>query len=329
MTTLDTDTSVTLNVIGSTHLRVPAVCFGTSAIGSMPATYGYPVTEPQAVETLMGVLGSTAPFLDTSRNYGDGKSEARIGLALKELGGLPKGAVISTKLDRDMATGRFDAGRARQSLEESLAAMGIERVQLLFLHDPEHSASLDEIVNSGGAMDELIKMKEEGLATAIGLAAGDVEMMLPVLKDFELDAVITHNRYTLLNRNAQPLLDLAAEKNLAVLNAAPYGSGVLVQGSSACPRYAYQQADEQLLERVRAIEVIADKYKVPLGAIALQFSMRHPVIASTICGITKRERIAQTIEWSSLELPESLWSDIEKLPFGMSNPEANRAYSHG
>ncbi len=78
--------------------------------------------------------------------------------------------MISTKLDRDMDSGSFDASRARKSLEESLKRLGVEKIQVLHLHDPEHASDLKEITRSGGALDELFKIKEEGLADAVGLA---------------------------------------------------------------------------------------------------------------------------------------------------------------
>src|SRR6185369_10745705 len=134
-----------------------------------------------------------AKFLDTSRIYGFGRSEERIGEVIRERGGLPPGSVISTKLDRDPETNRFDAAQARRSIEQSLRALGVDRVHLLNLHDPEHSASLPEITGPGGALAELFKIKEEGLAEAVGLAAGKVDVMMPLLRDWEFDAIITHS----------------------------------------------------------------------------------------------------------------------------------------
>ena len=90
--------------IRSTNVRIPDICFGTSALGNMPDTYDYEVEEGRAVETIVAVLQSESPFIDCSRNYGMGRSEERIGMAIKELGGLPDTAVISTKLDRNMDT---------------------------------------------------------------------------------------------------------------------------------------------------------------------------------------------------------------------------------
>ena len=155
--------------IGKTNLMVSPLCFGTSGLGNMPDTYGYEVDEKRARETLNTIFDGPVNFLDTSNNYGFGRSEERIGDALRERGGLPKGFVISTKLDRDMESGSFDASRARQSLEESLKRLGVEKVQVLHLHDPEHASDLKEITRSGGALDELFKIKEEGLADAVGL----------------------------------------------------------------------------------------------------------------------------------------------------------------
>ena len=92
---------VTYTNIGSTRLRVSNLGFGATALGGMPDTYGYDVSEDQARETLHGIFGSKVQFLDTSRNYGFGRSEERIGKVLKEIGGIPEGFVISTKLDRE------------------------------------------------------------------------------------------------------------------------------------------------------------------------------------------------------------------------------------
>ena len=105
-----------------------------------------------------------------------------MGEVIRERAGLPEGFVISTKLDRDPETNRFNASQARRSLEQSLKALGLERVDLLHLHDPEHTRSIDETVSRDGALGELFRIKEEGLAKAVGLAAGVVSTMIPLLR---------------------------------------------------------------------------------------------------------------------------------------------------
>ena len=315
--------------LGRTGLSVSRICFGTSALGNMPDTYGYAVDAEMARATIHAIFDSPVNFLDTSRNYGFGRSEERVGDVIRERGGLPPGFVISTKLDRDMSTGRFDAAQARRSLEESLTALNLEKIHLLHLHDPEHAASRSEVTGPKGALAELFRIKEEGLAQSVGLAAGKLEIMMPLLRDWNFDALITHNRFTLLNRNAEPMLDLASRKGVAILNAAPYGSGILAKGSADYPRYVYQRASTEMLQPVRAIEALCARHQVPVGAAALQFSMRDKRIAATICGVSKPERIEQTLKWASYPVPEALWRELAALHFDTQDPEATRDYRPG
>lgn len=315
--------------LGSTGITVSRICFGTSSLGNMPDTYGYTVDADRARDTVRAIFLSPVNFLDTSRNYGFGRSEERIGDIIRELGGLPQGFVISTKLDRDTATNRFDAARARRSLEESLKALNVDRIQLLHLHDPEHAASLSDITGPNGALAELFRMKEQGLAQSVGLAAGKADVMMPILRDWDFDALITHNRFTLVNRNAEAMLDYAHKQGIAVLNAAPYSGGILAKGLTAHPRYVYQDASAAMLEPIRKIEQLCAKFDVPPGAAALQFSMRDKRITSTICGISSTERINETLAWAAYPIPDALWAELMALPWETGDPEATRTYRPG
>jgi D-threo-aldose 1-dehydrogenase len=315
--------------VGKTTLSVPAICFGTSGLGDMPGTYGYSVDEARARATLDVILDSAIGFLDTSRNYGLGKSEERIGAAIRARGGVPKGFVISSKLDRNMDTNKFDGARARQSLEESLKTLGVDHIPLLHLHDPEYASDLTDITKPGGAMAELMKMKEEGLVTAVGLAAGKVDIMMPLLRDYDFDALISHNRFTLLNRNAEEMFNLAHAKGIAILNAAPYASGILAKGAAKAPLYSYMPASDDIKSRANAIEALCSQHGVPVGAAALQFSMHDPRVASTVCGVTSPERIQQTMDWANWNIPDALWAALKALPYDKADPEAARVYNPG
>jgi D-threo-aldose 1-dehydrogenase len=310
-------------------LKVSNICFGTSSLSGMPDTFGFDVDVERAHATVRAIFDGPVNFLDTSNNYGIGRSEARIGDVIRERGGIPENFVVSTKLDRDMETGGFDASRARRSLEESLKRLGLDRVPLLHLHDPEHSASLPEITGRGGALPELMKMKEEGLVDAVGLAAGNVDVMMSLLKDWDFDALITHNRFTLVNRNAAPMIDFAAGKGIAVLNAAPYASGVLAKGTDSYKRYVYQEASAEMLAPVRRIEAACAKHGVPPGAAALQFSLRDPRITSTICGVSRPERVKETLDWAEWPIPDALWHELNSFPFATDDPESTRDYRPG
>ena len=315
------------SALGSSGVRVPKLAFGTSGLGGMPDSYGYDVGEARALETIREILALPGGFLDTSRLYGMGRSEERIGRVVRELGGWPEGRMLSTKLDRDLDTGRFDAARARRSFEESLDALGVDRVDVLHLHDPEHLADPAEVARDG-ALAELFRIKEEGLAGAVGLAAGRIDVMMPLLADWDFDVLITHNRLTLVNRNAEPMLELAASRGIAVMNAAPYAGGALSKGATAA-RYVYQEPTEAMRAPIYRVEEICARHGVPPGAAALQFSMRDPRVAATICGVSRPERVRETLEWAAFPIPDTVWAELAALPFSTDDPEATRDYSPG
>ncbi|MCP4381888.1 MAG: aldo/keto reductase [Hyphomicrobiales bacterium] len=315
--------------IGNTGISVPPICFGTSALGDMPATYGYEVDEERALATVRAIFDGPYPFFDTSRTYGMGRSEERIGKVIRERGGLPVGVVVSTKLDRDLDSGRFDGAQARRSLEQSLSALGLDRVDILHLHDPEYAANPDEVTAPDGSLRELMRMKEEGIAKAAGLAAGRVDVMMPLLKAWDFDALITHNRFMLTNRNAEEMVAYAAENGIAVLNAAPFAGGALAKGTADATRYVYQVADDEMLAPVRRVEEVCRRHDIPVGAAALQFSLRDPRIASTICGVSKPKRVAQTAEWATWPIPDAVWDELLALPYDAGDPEATRVYDPG
>lgn len=317
------------NKIKDTGLEVTELSFGTSSLGSMPDTYGYEVSEDRAQKTLNRFFQGPVNMLDTSRNYAMGESEKRIGKAIKENGGWPNGFLLSTKLDRNMDTLVLDKNRVRESLEESLKTLNVDSVDILFLHDPEYAKDITDITKKGGAMDELFKIKNEGLAKAAGVAMGKVDIMFPLLKDWDFDVIINHNRYTLLNREANEMYDYASSKNIAIFNAAPYAGGVLAKGPDNFKKVTYQDATEEKLAPAREFEKVCKKHNVELGAAALQFSLRDNRITSTICGVTSVESIEKNLVWANAEISGEFWDEISKLPFSTNDPESERVFTSG
>jgi D-threo-aldose 1-dehydrogenase len=289
----------------------------------MPETFAYDVAEEQALATLRAVFQSPLNFLDTAASYGDGESERRIGIVLRELGGVPQGYLIATKADRDLKTNNFSGDQIHRSVERSLKLLGIDKLPIVYLHDPEH-ARFEDIMAPGGAMAVLQKFKEQGVIRHLGVAGGPIDLMIRYVETGMFEAVITHNRYTLINRCAEPLLEKASQLGLAVLNAAPYGSGILAKGPDAYPRYAYQPAEAELVERVRRMEAACKSFKVPLSAAALQFSMRDSRICSTIVGMSRTERLAETVDLAHIPIPNELWPELDAAGFSMTDPEASR-----
>ena len=298
--------------LGRTGLSVSPVCVGCAPLGDMPATFEYSVSEQRAYETLRAVFRSPLNFLDTAASYGDGESERRIGETLKEIGGLPGGCVLATKADRDAKSGDFSGDQMRRSVERSLRLLGMDRLQLVHLHDPEHE-SYEHMMAPGGPVEVLMDLKEEGVIEHVGVAGGPIELMIRYVETGLFEAVITHNRYTLVNRTAEPLLDVAAEHGVAALNAAPYGSGILAKGPDVYARYEYRDAPQEMVEQVRAMERECREFGVPLAAAALQFSLRDPRVVSTVVGISRPERVRQTIVLATHPIPDELWERLDSL----------------
>jgi D-threo-aldose 1-dehydrogenase len=310
--------------LGNTSLLVSPLCFGCAPLGDMPETFGFSVAKERAHETLRAAFGSPVNFLDTAASYGDGEAEKRIGEVMRELGGVPPGYVVATKADRELSTGDFSGEQMRRSVERSLRLLGMDKLPLVYLHDPEH-ANYKDIMAPGGAVEVLVDLKEEGVIEHLGVAGGPVDLMIRYVETGTFEAVITHNRYTLINRTAEPLLNRAAELSVPLLNAAPYGSGILAKGPDAYARYAYQEAPKELIETVRGMSEVCAEYDISLAAAALQFSIKDPRVISTIVGLSRPERVQQTIDLATHPLPDEVWPRLEALvPEEQRDPEESR-----
>lgn len=299
--------------LGRTGLSVSPVCVGTSALGSHPTQYGYEVDTETGVATIRRVLEGPFNFIDTSNEYGHGgDSERRIGSALREAGGLPKNVVVATKVDPVVGTTDFSGDRVRQSVEESLERLGLDRLQLVYLHDPE-KISFEDGTAPGGPLEALIELRDQGVIEHLGVAGGPIDLELKYLATDVFDVVISHNRYTLVDQSAEPLIQDAAARRVAFVNAAPFGGGMLVKGPEAVPNYCYRAASEATIARVKKMEQLCREYEVPLAAAALQFSTRDPRVASTIVGMSDPGRVDQTVELAEWDIPAELWDGLLPL----------------
>lgn len=304
--------AMTLRKLGKTSIRVTDLCFGASPLASSPALYGYEVDEERAVATVRAALESPVRFLDTSNAYGrNGESELRIGAALREAGGVPDDYVIATKVDPRPGFSDYSGARVYDSFQESLDRLGLERVPLLHLHDPEQ-IGFAAAMAPGGPVEALRALRDSGRVDAIGVAGGTLSVMRPLVDTDVFDVVLTHNRYTLLDRSADELIALASRKGMGVLNGAPYGGGMLAKGPAATSKYAYSERGDAQTAAARMQEA-CERFGVPLAAAALQFSLRDTRITSTVAGVSSPERVAQTLELASQAIPDELWTELESL----------------
>ena len=298
--------------LGSTSLMVTPLCIGGSAIGSMPQVFGEEVDFERAVETVRHVFDSPINFLDTSNGYSHGESERRIGAAIAERGRLPPGFVLGTKVDPDPATGEFSGDRARRSADESLERLGVQSFQLLYLHDPER-IGFSAAMAHGGPVDALISLRDAGVALHIGVAGGPLEMLEQFIGTGVFEVVLTHNRFTLVDRSAERLIDKAAAAGVGVVNAAVFGGGILAKGTGHTDRYAYRQAGTEVLDRIRAMEEACTRLGVSLRAAALNMSVRDPRVSSTIVGTATSAHVDELVDLVSEQVPEPLWEELAAL----------------
>ncbi|MFJ6376097.1 aldo/keto reductase [Pseudarthrobacter oxydans] len=251
-------------------------------------------------------------FIDTSNEYGGSRSEALIGQAMKRAGGLPAGLVLQTKLDRRLSDDDFSADQMWRSLEQSLERLGVNHLQMLYIHDPE-AIGFELAMAPGGPVEALIRMKEQKITDFIGVSGGPVGMLQEFVETDHFDALITHNRYTLVDRSGNALLDAAAHRGMGVNNAAVYGGGVLTGDPRFAGTYGYRPIRPEVQASIDAITALCTEAGVPIGAVALQFSLRDPRIHSTIIGATALARLDDTMAEAAAVIPEELWANIDKI----------------
>jgi len=294
--------------LGATGWQVTPLCVGTGEIGAIPV-YGPPVPEAQAVATARRALAGPLNFVDTSNGYG--LSEMRLGLALAEIGGLPEGLLLATKVDPEDG-GRFDRPRVRASVEESMGRLGLDYFPLLYLHDPER-ISFEEAIAPDGPVAALRELVAEGRVGHLGVAGGPVELLRRFVATEIFEVVLTHNRWTLLDRSAGPLLEDCAAAHVAVVNAAPFGGGILAKGPARVTSYAYGPASPGLLSTVAAMHSACARHGVPLASAALQHSLRDALVTSTVVGMSRPERYDAALALAAHPVPDALWPELEAL----------------
>ncbi|WTL66110.1 aldo/keto reductase [Streptosporangium sp. NBC_01495] len=162
----------------------------------------------------------------------------------------------------------------------------------------------------GGAVQGLIELREQGLIGAIGIAAGEIKLMTRYVTSGAFDVLLTHNRYTLIDRRAEELIAEAAAHGMGIFNAAPFGGGLLAGDGT---RYAYCEASPELPAWVDRARELCHSWSIELPTTALHFSLRCPLIHSTVVGVSRPERIAQLEKLRLTTIPDDFWPALQAL----------------
>jgi D-threo-aldose 1-dehydrogenase len=282
------------------------VTLGTSYLGSR-----------DGAEELADAIIASPHAVDTSNEYANDRSELRLGEAIARAGGLRDGKLIYSKADRSRADGVFDGDRVRQSLDESLERLGLDSLPIYHLHDP-YTITFEEAMAPGGAVPALIALRESGVIGAIGIASGTMSQVHEYVATGVFDAVLSHNRFTLVDRMAQPTYELARSLGMTVFNAAPFGGGTLANGSAS---YGYHTPPADFAAHLDRVRALAVEHDVPLAAAALRFSLDSDLVDTTVVGIPSLERLSALDELLETPVPAEFFAAVEAL--GPPPPSGN------
>jgi D-threo-aldose 1-dehydrogenase len=308
--------------LGSSAVRVTELAFGGAVLGNMYAE----ISEDQAAATVTAAWDGGIRTFDTAPHYGLGLSERRIGAALRPY---PRDEyVISTKVGRLLEPasepyGTDDEGFAvparyrrvrdysadgvRRSIEESLTRLGLDRIDIALIHDPDDygEQAFQE------AYPALAELRAQGLVGAIGAGMNQSAMLTRFVADTDVDVVLMAGRYTLLDRSGgQDLLPAAQRRGVSVLAGGVFNSGLLAAPDTNAT-YDYQAAPAALISRARQLQAACDRYGVPLRAAAARFPARHPAVASVLIGARTPAEITDAITLWGTGIPAALWHDLD------------------
>ena len=318
--------------LGRTGLSVTRLGFGAAPIGGLFRA----VSDEEAVATASRAWELGIRTFDVAPLYGYGAAERRLGTALS---GRPRDEyVLSTKvgrliratdeippgadIDRQAIDGREDAyyvgtgpvrvvfdysaDGVRRSIEESLTRLGLDRIDIALIHDPDdHWREAIE-----GAWPALARMREEGTIRAVGVGMNQSAMLARFAREGDFDVFLVAGRYTLLDQDAlAELLPLCVDRGIGVLLGGVMNSGVLADPRPGS-NFNYRPAPPPVVERARRIAAVCDRHGVALRAAAIQFPLAHPAVVSLIAGVRRIDHLEEYPELMRRPIPGELWDEL-------------------
>lgn len=298
---------------------------GTAPLGNLFST----VTEEAAVETIETAWDLGIRTFDTAPLYGYGESERRLGAALSQR--RRDEFVVSTKVGRLIRQGAppspeqlfggehfykvagdvnpvfdYSYDGVLRSVEESLQRLGFDRIDLLYIHDPDEH--YDDALN--GAFPALSRLRDEGVVRAIGVGMNQTAMLVDFARSADPDYLLVAGRYTLLDQvAAHELLPLCAERNIGVVAGGVFNSGILAAPTDNAT-YNYVPASPEILDRARRIQNICESYGVDLASAAMQFPHRHPTTSAVLLGARSADEIRANAQRYRTPISDGLWDEL-------------------
>ena len=295
---------MTKQPFGGTGHCVTPIGLGTVALGRSPRVK----SDAEAVEIVRATFEAGINFIDTAPLYG--VAERRLGIALRDLAGdVPADLVINTKAGYRPDPFDYSEQQTIACVEKSLDLLGLNFIHYVHIHDVQRS-EITTVLN--GALRGLQKLKEQKVVGHIGVAGGPIDLLSDYVDTGEFESVITHNRFNLLDQPAASLIHRANELGMAVVNAAPFASGILAQPDNPDTPYVYHPTPPDVKKRVERIAAICKDFDVDLPATAVGFSTKHPEISVTILGAATPAEIRAAAKAAEAHFDQELWTVIAR-----------------
>ncbi|HTN63138.1 MAG TPA: aldo/keto reductase [Devosia sp.] len=312
--------------VGKTALEVTTLGLGGASLAGIFSA----VPADQARATVGHALDRGINYVDTAPQYGLGRSEHLVGNALRER---CDGVVLSSKVGRRLqpvSAAEQDKGAwvdplpfnqvydysydgVMRSFEDSLQRLGLNRIDILYVHDigvathgVEGNKPLWKQLETGG-YKALRELKDAGIIQAIGLGVNEWEVLMDAFALGDWDVFLLAGRYTLLEQTSlHPFLTTCVQRGASVVVGGPFNSGILVGGD----KFNYERAPEQIVAKVKAIEAVCRDFDVPLPAAALQFPLTHPAVCNVLPGPRSPAELDGILDWWQVNIPGELWSAL-------------------
>lgn len=316
--------------IGRRDVAVSQLGVGTLPFGSAEERD----TDASISEAFAAAYDAGLRYFDTAPLYGLGVAEHRLGASIRTID--RRSVVLSTKVGRLLRPAADGAAPgARQgtppfevafdysydgtlrSLEHSLQRLGTNRVDIVLIHDVNRRWQGDLVEQRyreamEGAHRALCDLRAAGTIKAIGVGVNDWEILLRFAADGDFDCFMLAGRYTLLDHTSlATFMPECARRNISVLMAAPFNSGILATGATAGATYFYTAADASIMARTQRIEAVCERHGVAIAAAALQFPLAHPAVASVVTGMRSRGEVAANIAHCRARIPADFWSELK------------------
>ena len=306
--------------IGKTGLSVTRLGIGSGALGGLYEE----VSDAVAKATVETALALGLNYVDTAPLYGHGLAERRVGEVLRVW---PRdGFVLSSKVGRLLVRAHsavksfwfkrpdpfepvfdYSYDGVMRSVEESLNRTGLDRVDILYIHDPDDH--YDEALR--GAYPALHQLRSEGTVSAIGAGMNQAAMLARFAREGDFDCFLLAGRYTLIDQSGiEVLLPLCEQKGISIVIGGPFNSGILAGGAVSGTKFDYSDAPDEVLEKVRRLQGVCSRHKVSMKAAALQFPLAHPAVASVIPGARSAAEVEENSRLMAATIPDAFWEEL-------------------